>query len=248
MPYAHPEALVSTEFLAAHLDDPAVTIIDGSFTLPGVSPTAHEHYARRHIPGAAFFDIDDIADHADPLPHMVPNEADFARRAGALGIGDGQKVVVYDIAGLGSAPRVWWMLRLYGHRDVAILDGGLPKWLAEGRPVTDAVPTPPLRRLSARLDRSQVRSRADLLANLASKRELVVDARGAARFAGTGPEPRPGLRSGHIPGSVNLPSDQLSDPKTRTVLPADALGSAVLRASRPRPRQACIVTSCGSKA
>ncbi len=244
MTYAHPESLVSTEWLAAHLEDPGVSLLDGSFTLPGVSPTAQENYARRHIPGAVFFDIDEIADHANPLPHMLPRPEQFAAQAGRLGLGDGQKIVVYDAAGLGSAPRVWWMLRVFGHRDVAILDGGLPKWLAEGRPVTAAVPQPPERRFTPRFEARLVRSRAEIAANLASRRELVVDARSAARFAGTAPEPRPGLRGGHIPGSVNLPSDQLSDPRTRTVLPAAAL-EARLGAAGVSP-DVPVVASCGS--
>ncbi len=136
------------------------------------------------------------------------------------------------------------MLRIFGHDDVAILDGGLPKWLAEGRPVTAAVPQPPERRFTPRFDRRLVRSKADLVANLASRRELVVDARADSRFAGTAPEPRPGLRSGHIPGAVNLPSDQISDPKSRTVLSAEAL-DARLRAAGLTPGQP-VVASCGS--
>ena len=244
MPYMHPEALVTTEWLAAHLDDPKVSIVDGSFTLPGVSPTAQEHYARRHIPGAVHFDIDAVCDHANPLPHMLPSPPEFARAAGRLGIGDDQKVVVYDIAGLGSGPRVWWMLRIFGHKDVSILDGGLPKWLTEGRAVTDTVPHPPERRFTPRFDQRLVRSKADLVANLAAKRELVADARAAARFAGTAPEPRPGLRSGHIPGAVNLPSDQFSDPKARTVLPAETIESR-LRAAGLAPDRP-VVASCGS--
>jgi len=244
MPYVHPEALVSTEWLAAHLDDPKVSIIDGSYTLPGVSPTAQEHYARRHIPGAVFFDIDAVSDHANPLPHMLPSPEEFARRVGRMGVGDGQKVVIYDIAGLGTAPRVWWMMRIFGHADVSILDGGLPKWLAEGRAVTDAVPQPPERHVTPRFDKRLVRSKAELLANLASKRELVVDARAAGRFAGTAAEPRPGLRSGHIPGSVNLPSDQFSDPKARTVLPAETIEQRLKAAGLGPDRP--VVTSCGS--
>src|SRR5262249_46655416 len=155
-----------------------------------------------------------IADHANPLPHMLPSPEDFARMAGALGVGDGTRVVLYDIAGFGSAPRAWWMLRIFGHNDVALLDGGLPKWLAEGRPVTSEVPRPVPARFTARFDPSRVRSKADLLANLETKRETVLDARSAGRFAGTAPEPRPGLRGGHIPGSVNVPYDQLGDFKS----------------------------------
>src|SRR5437763_9006709 len=135
MPYADPDALVSTEFLAAHLDDPSICIVDGSFKMPGVTPTAAEDYARQHIPGAVFFDINAIADHANTLPHMLPQPEKFAADMERLGVGDDQRVIVYDSAGLMSAARVWWMLRVFGHDRVAVLDGGLPKWLAEGRPL-----------------------------------------------------------------------------------------------------------------
>jgi thiosulfate/3-mercaptopyruvate sulfurtransferase len=244
MPYAHPEDLVSTEWLAEHIDRFDVRVVDSSFTLPGVKPTAQEAYAKQHIPSAVFFDIDAISDHADPLPHMLPSNAAFAETVGRLGLGDNHRIIVYDMAGLSSAPRVWWMLKNYGHRNVAILDGGLPKWLAEGRPVTALVPRPRPASFSAKLDPASVRDRAQMLANLASHGEQVIDARSAARFAGTAPEPRAGLRSGHIPGSVSLPSDQLSDPKTRTVLPAAEIERRFVNAgvSRDKP----IVTSCGS--
>jgi thiosulfate/3-mercaptopyruvate sulfurtransferase len=244
MPYAHPEALVTTEWLAAHLDDTQVAIVDGTFKLPGLTPTGPEEYATRHIPGAVYFDVDEIADHSNPLPHMLPSAEEFARHMARLGLGDGQKIVVYDAMGLSSAPRVWWMLRAYGHKDVAVLDGGLPKWLAEGRPVTDAVPQPKAQRFTAKFDASKVRDKAAMLANVKSKREQVIDARSAGRFAGTTPEPRAGLRSGHIPGSVSLPSDRLSHPTKRTVLPAEALEAQfrALGLDRDKP----IVTSCGS--
>jgi thiosulfate/3-mercaptopyruvate sulfurtransferase len=244
MPYAHPEDLVSTEWLTEHIDRFDVRVVDGSFTLPGVKPTAQEAYAKQHIPSAVFFDIDAISDHGNPLPHMLPSNAAFAETVGRLGLGDSHRIIVYDMAGLSSAPRVWWMLKNYGHRNVAILDGGLPKWLAEGRPVTALVPRPRPASFSARLDAKRVRDRAQMLANLTSHDEQVIDARSAPRFAGTAPEPRAGLRSGHIPGSVSLPSDQLSDPTTRTVLPAQEIERRFVKAgvSRDKP----IVTSCGS--
>jgi thiosulfate/3-mercaptopyruvate sulfurtransferase len=242
--YAHPEDLVSTEWLAANIDRQDVRVVDGSFTLPGVAPTAQEAYAVRHIPSAVFFDIDAISDHTNPLPHMLPGDADFARMAGALGLGDTHHIVVYDMAGFNSAPRVWWMLKSYGHPKVALLDGGLPKWLAEGRPVTALVPQPRPATFAARLDRARVRDKAQLLANLAEKREQVIDARAAGRFAGTATEPRAGLRSGHIPGSVNLPYDLLADAKTKTLLPADQIEKRFLAAGIARDRP--IVTSCGS--
>src|SRR5262249_16507551 len=157
---------------------------DGSFTLPGVAPTAQEAYAKEHIPSAVFFDIDKISDHADPLPHMLPSDKDFAEAAGRLGLGDNHRIVVYDGAGFNPAPRVWFMLRAFGHRNVALLNGGLPKWRAEGRPVTALVPKPRAAAFTAKLDKSLVRNRAEMLANLATPKEQVLDARAAARFAG----------------------------------------------------------------
>jgi thiosulfate/3-mercaptopyruvate sulfurtransferase len=244
MPYANPDALVSTDWLANHLDAPDVRVVDGSFTLPGVRPTAAELYAERHIPGAVFFDIDDIADAESPLPHMLPSAEKFAQRMRRLGLGDGHRIVVYDSAGLSSAGRPWWMLRVFGHRDVAILDGGLPKWLAEGRPVTDELPMPRERHFTARLNTLLVRGKAQLLDNLESGREQVLDARARARFAGTATEPREGLRSGHIPGSLNLPYDELTDRETHTVLPAEELARRFAAAGLERGRP--VVTSCGS--
>ena len=244
MPYAHPEDLISTDWLAAHLEGHDLRVVDGSFTLPGAKPTAEEAYAARHIPGAVFFDIDGISDHSSTLPHMLPSEAEFARMAGALGLGDRHQIVVYDMAGFNSAPRVWWMLKIFGHKRVSLLDGGLPKWLAEGRPVTALVPRPKPATFAAKLDKSLVRDRGQILANLSQKREQVIDARAAARFDGTAPEPRPGLRAGHIPGSINLPYDTLADPKTRTLLPAADIERRFRDAGVKRDQP--IVTSCGS--
>jgi thiosulfate/3-mercaptopyruvate sulfurtransferase len=244
MPYAHPEALVGIDWLAAHLDDPRVRVLDASFTLPGVSPTARENYDRGHIPGAVFFDIDDIAAPGSSLPHMIPSADLFAQKIGALGVGDDDKVVVYDSAGLSSAGRAWWMLRLFGHHDVALLDGGLPKWQAEGRPITATVPRPAPRRFSARFDPALVRDKAAVIANLASRREQVVDARAASRFDGSVAEIRPGLRSGHIPESRSLPYDRLTDPGTRQLKTAEALGALFGEAGVALDQP--IVTSCGS--
>jgi thiosulfate/3-mercaptopyruvate sulfurtransferase len=244
MPYAHPESLVSTEWLAAHIDAPQLRVFDASFTLPNVKPTAQEEYARRHIPGAMFFDIDEISDHSNLLPHMLPGPEDFARMAGALGIGNDRQIILYDMSGFGSAPRAWWMLRVFGHDNVAILDGGLPKWLAEGRAVTTYVPQPKPVTFSPRFDGSRVRNKTQLLANLEEKREQVLDARSAGRFAGTAPEPRLGLRGGHILGSINVPYDTLGDPKTRRYLPAEQIEARFRAAGVERGQP--IVTSCGS--
>ncbi|MGH7014054.1 MAG: sulfurtransferase [Stellaceae bacterium] len=244
MNYGHPEALVETARLAVHLNDPKLRILDGSFTLPNVSPSGPELYARQHIPGAVFFDIEEICDIANPLPHMLPDEKTFARAMSRLGIGSDHKVVVYDSFGLTSAPRVWWTLRVFHHKDVAVLNGGLPKWLAEGRAVTAKIPTFPPERFDAKLDKSRVRDKAQMLANLASKREQVIDARSAGRFTGEAPEPRPGLRGGHIPGSLSLPADQMIDKAARTLLPADAL-AAKFRAAGLDPARPT-ATNCGS--
>jgi thiosulfate/3-mercaptopyruvate sulfurtransferase len=244
MPYARPEALVSTDWLAAHLDDQHVRVVDTSFKLPGIIPTALEDYNRGHIPSAVFFDIDDIAQPGTSLPHMIPSEDLFARKMGLLGIGDDDRVVVYDNVGLSSAGRAWWMLRLFGHHDVALLDGGLPKWRAEGRPLDTAIPVPPQRRLTARFDPSLVRDKRALLDNLSTRREQVVDARASGRFDGTAEESWPGRRRGHIPGSRNLPYDQITDPRTRQLRSAEELAALFRDAGVALDRP--IVTSCGS--
>src|SRR5215469_12566642 len=223
MAYARPEALVSTDWLAAHLGNPRIRIVDCSFKLPGVTPTAREDYLRGHIPGAVFFDIDEIAEPGTSLPHMIPSPELFARKMESLGIGDGERVVVYDSVGLSSAGRAWWMLRLFGHHDVALLDGGLPKWKAEGRPLETAEPSPPKAHFTPRFDPSLVRDKQALIDNVPTRREQVVDARAAGRFEGTAEETRPGLRRGHIPSSHNLPYDRVTDPQTHQMRSAEEL-------------------------
>jgi thiosulfate/3-mercaptopyruvate sulfurtransferase len=242
MPYAHPEALVSTEWLAAHQGDADVCIVDCSFKMPGVTPTAAVDYRVRHIPGAVFLDIDAVSDHRSPLPHMLPDEAEFAAAMGRLGIGEGDRAVIYDSAGLVSAARGWWMLRAFGHERVAVLDGGLPKWLAEGRPVTDAVSAPAPRSYHARFNPALVRDKAQLLANLATGRAQVLDARTRERFEGRAAEPWPGRRPGRIPQSLNLPYTLLTD--AGTVVPADRLEHRFREAGVVPGKP--VVTSCGS--
>ena len=244
MPYARPDALVSTDWLAALLGDPHIRVVDASFKLPGITPTAREDYDRGHIPGAVFFDIDDIAKPGTSLPHMIPPPDLFARKMEALGIGDDDRVVVYDSVGLSSAGRAWWMLHVFGHHDVAILDGGLPKWRAEGRSLDSAAPNPPSRSFSARFDPARVRDKSALLENLSTRREQVVDARAAGRFDGTAEETRPGLRRGHIPGSRNLSYDRVTDPQTRRMRNAEELSELFRDAGVELDRP--IVTSCGS--
>ncbi len=244
MPYTRPDALVSTEWLAAHLDAPDVRVVDGSFYLPAQNRDPRAEYAQRHIPGAVFFDIDEIADTANPLPHMLPAVEKFSSRVRKLGLGDGNRIVVYDGAPMTGACRVWWMLRAMGHRDVAVLDGGLPKWLAEGRPVTDDPPQPRDRHFTARLDTTLVRDVDQVKRLIDSRAEQIVDARAAGRFRGETPEPRAGLRGGHMPGAFNLPYTDLLDPRTGTMLPQEQLVARIAASGIDPSRK--VTASCGS--
>lgn len=239
-----PGPLVTTDWLAAHLDHPDLVILDGSFKLPGVTPIAAEDFRARHIRNARFFDIDAIADHDTALPHMLPSAEAFETHAADLGLSNSSVIVVYDTPGLMSAGRVWWTLRTFGHDKVAVLDGGLRKWLAEGRPVTDAIPHLAKGSFRAIFDATAVRSKADMLANLKSGAEQVVDARSFARFTAEENEARPGLRSGHIPGSFNLPFNALTDPQTGELLDAATIGDAFERAGLDL--SAPVIASCGS--
>lgn len=237
-------ALVSTAWLADHIAAPDVRVVDASYYLPHEGLDARAEYEAHHIPGAVFFDIDEIADTSSDLPHMLPSPEKFSSRVRKLGLGDGVRIVVYDQRGVWSAPRVWWTFRVFGHEDVAVLDGGLPKWMAEGRPVEDGPVRIGERHFTARMNSLMVRDKAQMLANLRSGREQVVDARALGRFEGRDPEPREGLESGHIPGSRNLPFNQLIDPETQTVLPPDTLRERFEDAgvSLDTP----VVTTCGS--
>ena len=244
MPYARPEALVSTEWLAAHLSDPHVRVLDSSYKQPGITPTARADYDAGHIPGAVFFDIDDVAMPGTSLPHMIPSAERFAAKMEERGIGNDDRVIVYDSVGLSSAGRAWWLLRLFGHENVALLDGGLMKWRAEGRPLKTAAPVIPPRRFVARFDPALVRDKSALLADLGRGREQVVDARAAARFEGTAEETWPGRRRGHIPDSRNVPFDRVTDPRTGQLKSADELRALFEEASVSLDRP--IVASCGS--
>ncbi|MDH2327010.1 3-mercaptopyruvate sulfurtransferase [Cereibacter sp. SYSU M97828] len=239
-----PGPLVSTEWLAEHLSSPELVLLDASFAMPGATPTAPDIHAAGHIPGARFFDIDGIADPGSPLPHMLPSPEDFAAVAESLGIHDGAPVVIYDATGLMSAPRAWWTLRVFGHENVAILNGGFRKWRAEGRTETTEPAPPKKATFTPRFRPELVRSRQDVLANLDTAAAQVIDARAADRFEGTAPEPRPGIRSGHIPGSLNLPFAKLSDPATGEVLPPEALAQRFREAGLDPHKP--VITSCGS--
>ncbi|MFQ5622762.1 MAG: 3-mercaptopyruvate sulfurtransferase [Paracoccaceae bacterium] len=204
MPQDDPNLLVSTDWLEAHLNAPDLRILDASWYLPDQNRNPRAEYEDAHIPGARFFDIDEISDTASPLPHMAPPIEVFISRMRAMGIGDGHRVVAYDTAGLFSAARVWWLFRHFGKQDVSVLDGGFPKWRAEGRPVEDLPPIARDRHFTARRDASLVRDVTQVAASAKLGNEQIVDARSPGRFRGDEPEVRPGLRSGHIPGSKNV--------------------------------------------
>jgi thiosulfate/3-mercaptopyruvate sulfurtransferase len=236
--------IVETEWLAARLDAPDIIVLDGSMHLPTTKRNARAEYEAGHIPGAFFFDIDEVADKSSSLPHMLPSPTQFASQVKKMGIGDGLKIVVYDSEGLYSAARVWWMFRTMGHDDIAVLNGGLKKWKAEGRPIEDGparARTP--RHFTPRFNAGLVRDAEEVKKLIGDAKVQIVDARAAARFAGTAPEPRPGLRSGHIPSSKNLPFTNLLNPdgtlKDEAGLRA-AFAAAGIDITRP------VVASCGS--
>ena len=225
------------------LGEPEVSIVDGSFYLPALKRDAKAEFAAGHIPGAVFFDIDAIADDSTDLPHMLPGATKFSEAVGALGVGKDDTIVVYDGAGLGGAPRVWWTFRAFGAKNVYVLDGGLPKWQAEGHPVEAGPVQRTPRKFEAELNTGQVANVSDVQMALLDKTAQVVDARPAARFRGEAAEPRPGIRSGHMPGAANLPSSELlnrdltmKDPATLRAL----FTAAGVEAERP------VVTSCGT--
>jgi len=234
--------LVTTDWLAARLGEPEISIVDGSFYLPAQKRNAKAEFQAGHIPGAVFFDIDAIADHSTDLPHMLPGTTQFSKDVGGLGVGKDDTIVVYDGAGLGGAPRVWWTLRLFGAKNVYVLDGGLPKWKAEGRPVEPGIPARTPRKFEAELNTSIVANVSDVQMALMDNSVQIVDARPADRFRGEAPEPRSGVRSGHMPGAKNVPSSELAE------------GGRLIAPEKIRERFAAggvdldkpVITSCGS--
>lgn len=238
------EHLVSTQWLEQRLDAPDIVIIDASYYLPDAGRNGRQEYDEQRIPGAVFFDIDEISDDTSGLPHTMPPPEMFSSRMRNMGIGDGMRVVVYDGAGLFSAARVWWMFRTFGHTDVAILDGGFPKWLAEDLPVEDG---PPLKRqprhLTARYSASSVRDKQDILSAIESGSPQIADARSPARFSALEPEPRAGMRGGHMPGASNVHyKTLLNDDGTvkSTMSIAQVFENAGIDLAKP------VITSCGS--
>ena len=238
------DPLVSTDWLAAHLDDPRLKVIDASYKMPGVLPLPSEDYLGAHIPGAVFFNVNTIADPDDPRPHMYPSAEQFARDVSALGISSDDTVVAYDSGGWVAAPRAWWMFLSFGHPDVKVLDGGLRKWVSEGRPTQSGQVTPKAGSFQAKLDPNFVRGKQQLLRNLDTRAEQLVDARPRPRFEGTVVEPWPGRRSGHIPGSRNVPYAELFDANTGAMKSLEDLRKAFTGAGVDIAKP--IVTSCGS--
>lgn len=238
-----PRTLVSTAWLAGHLRDPDLRVIDASWHMPATGRDARVEYEAAHIPGARFFDIDAIADSRNDLPHMAPPPELFVSRMRALGIGDGHQVVIYDNSDVRSAARVWWTFRLMGKQDVAVLDGGFAKWQAEGRETEDMAPILRDRHMTVQRQAGLVRDVTQVAAASKLGDPQIVDARGPERFRGQAPEPRPGLRSGHIPGSRNLPFGQLYN-ADGTMKSPEALRAALEGAGIDLNRP--VITTCGS--
>lgn len=237
------DPLVSTAWLAEHLEAPDVRVVDASWHMPAAQREPYKEFLAAHIPGAVFFDIDDISDETSDLPHMIPTAVKFASRVRKLGLGDGSRIVVYDTTGILPAARAWWHFRAMGHEDVVVLDGGLPMWIAEGRPIEDGPAFPQERHFTPRYQADIYRSLEQMRDIVASGREQIIDARAAGRFEGRDPEPRAGLRGGHMPGARNIPLSALIAPDG-TMLPADKLkvvfDAAGVDINKP------VVSTCGS--
>jgi thiosulfate/3-mercaptopyruvate sulfurtransferase len=245
MNYSNSDAIVSTGWLNSRLNDPDIRIVDASYFVPGGIVPARKQFAEGHIPGAAFFDINDVADPAGRKDHTFPTAAIFAAKVGALGISNAHHVIAYDhMGGACAAARVWWMFRHFGHDKVSVLDGGLGKWRAEGRPLTTDTPSPAPVVFTAKPGSLIVRRRDDMRTNITGKNWQTVDARSAGRFAGSEPEPRPGLRSGHIPGARNVPFVALFDAASQTIKGYAAIAAAFRNAGVDLSQP--ITTSCGS--
>jgi thiosulfate/3-mercaptopyruvate sulfurtransferase len=244
MPHPRSDALVSTDWLASHLNAPDVRVVDGTYFPAATGRNARAEYQACHIPGAVFFDIEEIADTGSDLPHMLPPPEKFSSRMRNLGLGDGNRIIIYDAHGLMSAARVWWMLRVFGHHDAAVLDGGLPKWVAENRPVEDLPPVPRQRHFNATYNHTLVRDLDQIQKNIGTRHEQLLDARAAERFSGEVDDSWPDRRRGHIPGALNLPYTTLLDPETKTILPLEQLrqrfSAAGVDLNKP------IATTCGS--
>lgn len=236
--------IVETDWLAAHINAPDLVILDASWYLPTAGRNAKAEYEKEHIPGALFFDIDDLTDEKSDLPHMLPSSVKFASRMKKMGIGDGLRIVVYDTHGLFSAARAWWMFRAMGHGDVAVLNGGFKKWKAEGRPIEDLAPIQRTsRHFTPHVDAGLLCDRDDMKAYVDRGGMQIVDARPASRFEGREEEPRPGLRAGHIPGARNVPSATILNEDGTLKTPDELI--ALFKDAGIDPAKP-VVTTCGS--
>jgi thiosulfate/3-mercaptopyruvate sulfurtransferase len=238
-----PKTLVSTDWLAAHMKDPDLRILDGTMFMAAEGRDGRAEYEEAHIPGARFFDIDDISDARSDLPHMAPPVEKFMSKLRAMGVGDGHQVVVYDAKGLFSAARVWWLFRLMGQDNIAVLDGGFPKWQAEGRAIEDMPPVIRDRHMTVRRQNHMVKDVTQVSAAAKLGDYEILDARAAARYRGEAPEPREGLRSGHIPGSKNVPYTSLLN-EDMTMKDPDELRAILAAAGVDMAKP--VITSCGS--
>ncbi|MCB2100067.1 MAG: 3-mercaptopyruvate sulfurtransferase [Rhodobacterales bacterium] len=246
MDYLNPSALVDVDWLAAHLDAPDVRVVDATHHLPDSERDAVEEFGYRHIPGAVYFDIDDVCDSDSDLPHMLPSPEKFSSKVRKLGLGDGNRIVVYDTAGgFMAAARVWWMFRVYGHTDVSMLNGGLQAWTKAGHRVDDMKTLVHPRHFSAHVNTTMVRELDQVMRNLETKAAQVVDTRSEDRFVGSGEEPRPVKHVGRIPGSFNVPITRLMDARRGYAMrSADELKAAFVEAGVDLSKP--IITSCGS--
>ena len=244
MSYSNPQAIVSTEWLSKNINDPDLVILDGTYHLPTANRNASQEFPSKHIKGAFFFDIDDIADADNTLPHMLPSDKVFSEKVGALGINNKKRVIVYDVYGMQSAARTWWMFRFFGHDNVAVLDGGLPKWIKDGYEISSSPVSSSSTTFKCNRRPNLVKNLGDIKYIIKENNEQIVDARSLGRFNGTEPEPRAGMRSGHMPGAISLPFTAFLDPDAKTYISADKINQIVsnLNIDLNKP----ITTTCGS--
>ena len=244
MSYSNPQAIVSTEWLSKNINDPDLVILDGTYHLPTANRNASKEFPSKHIKGAFFFDIDDIADADNTLPHMLPSDKVFSEKVGALGINNKKRVIVYDVYGMQSAARTWWMFRFFGHDNVAVLDGGLPKWIKDGYEISSSPVSSSSTTFKCNRRPDLVKNLGDIKNIIKENNEQIVDARSSGRFNGTEPEPRAGMRSGHMPGAISLPFTAFLNPDDKTYFSADKINQVVnsLNIDLKKP----ITTTCGS--
>ena len=244
MSYLNPQAIVSTDWLSNNINNPNLVILDGTYHLPTANRNAAEEFLLKHIESAVFFDIDDIADVDNGLPHMLPSDKVFSDKVGALGINNEKRVVVYDVYGMQSAARTWWMFRFFGHENVSVLDGGLPKWINEGNKISSRPVTPSPTTFVCNRQPRLVKSLNDIKEIVKGEKGQIIDARSLGRFNGTEPEPRPSMRSGHMPGAISLPFTKFLDPESKTYISNEKINHLIkeLNIDLSQP----ITTTCGS--